>query len=91
MPYESSGISTDNFHTNKVDEATKKEIVKKQREFTNEQVSGMSSELNKLNKQFRAGKFTDKQYKEERQKIFKKYDITKEERIRFLGKKLGSD
>ena len=90
MPYEENSISTGNFHTKSVDDSTKKEIIRAQKEFTAQQVSGMNSELIKLNKRFKAGAFTDKQYDEERKKIFKKYDVTFEERIRILGKKLGS-
>jgi len=68
----------------------KTERERKQKEFTSEQVSGMSSELTKANRKLRSGIFTTKQYEEERQRIFKKYDITKEERIRYLGKKFAS-
>jgi len=63
---------------------------KKQKEFTAEQVSGMSSELTKANRKLRSGIFTQKQYQEERMRIFKKYDITKDERIRYLGKKFAN-
>jgi len=62
---------------------------RKQKEFTAEQVSGMSSELTKANRKLRSGIFNQAQYKEERNRIFKKYDITKDERIRFLGKKFA--
>lgn len=81
---------SDSFPTKGVTPEVKKEIIRKQKEFTAQQVSGMNSELIKLNKRFKKGDFTDDQYNNERQKIFLKYDITKEERIRFLGLKLGS-
>jgi len=68
----------------------KTERERKQKEFTSEQVAGMSSELTKANRKLRSGIFTQAQYQEERQRIFKKYDITKEERIKYLGKKFAS-
>ena len=63
---------------------------KKQKDFTSEQVAGMSSELTKANRKLRSGIFTTQQYAEERQRIFLKYDIKREERIRYLGKKFAS-
>lgn len=68
----------------------KSERERKQKDFTSQQVSDMSSELTKANRKLRSGIFNQAQYKEERERIFKKYDITKDERIRFLGKKFAN-
>ena len=63
---------------------------RKQKEFTASQIADMSSELTKANRKLRSGVFTQIQYKEERNRIFKKYDITKSERETFLGKKFAN-
>ena len=68
----------------------KSERERKQKEFTSSQVSDMSSELTKANRKLRSGVFNQAQYKAERERIFKKYDITRDERIRFLGKKFAN-
>ena len=78
------------FHTKGVSDKVKEKIKKKQKDFTSQQVSDMSSELTKANRKLRSGVFNQAQYKEERERIFKKYDITKDERIRYLGKKFAS-
>lgn len=63
---------------------------RKQKDFTASQVAGMQSELTKANRKLRSGIFNTKQYQEERNRIFKKYDITKAERERFLGRKFAT-
>ena len=78
------------FHTDGVSPEIKEKIKKRQKDFTSQQVSDMSSELTKANRKLRSGVFNQAQYKEERERIFKKYDITKDERIRYLGKKFAS-
>ena len=89
MPYDEDKDLT-NITTKGTTPEIKERIIKKQKEFTAQQVGDMSSELTKANRKLRSGIFTQAQYKEERERIFKKYDITKDERIRFLGKKFAN-
>jgi len=90
MPYQHSEEYLKTHTTSKDTSTPKNEKERKQKEFTSEQVAGMSSELTKANRKLRSGIFTQAQYQEERQRIFKKYDITKDERIKYLGKKFAS-
>ena len=85
MPYEEDKTT---IPTSSTIPKSRREIL--QKNFTNSQVADMSSELSKANRQLRSGVYNQAQYKEAREKIFAKYDITKAERIRFLGAKFAS-
>ena len=85
MPYEE-----DKTLANKSTTTPRTHREKFQKEFTTQQVADMSSELSKANRKLRLGVFNQSQYKEEREKIFSKYNITKDERIKFLGAKFAS-
>ena len=78
------------FHTKGVSEEVKEKIKKKQKDFSSQQVADMSSELTKLHRKFKSGSIRIIEYEQGRRDIYKKYDITKDERIRYLGKKFAS-
>ena len=89
MPYEEDKTLVDK-STNITHSVPRTHSEKLQKEFTTQQVADMSSELSKANRKLRSGVFNQSQYKEEREKIFSKYNITKDERIKFLGAKFAT-
>ena len=94
MPYsedkEASADFKGGFHTKGVTPEIKERIKKEQKKFTLSEVAALQSELSKAHRQFKQGLINLKTYEDKRNEIIKKYNITKEERIRFLGAKFAS-
>lgn len=61
-----------------------------QKKFTATQIGDMFSELNKAHRKFKTGGFKLQAYEQERKRIYSKFAITKEERIKFLGQKFAN-
>lgn len=94
MPYtedkEANADFSGGFHTKGVTPEIKERIKKEQKKFTLSEVAALSSELAKAHRQFKQGIINLETYENKRKEIFKKYNITKDERERFLGKKFAS-
>jgi len=84
MPYEEYHITS---HRVSTPENEKEE---KQLKFTLDKVADLQSVLNKLHRQFKEGKMNLAAYEQGRKDIYKKFAISKADRIKFLGAKFGS-
>ena len=94
MPYEEDKEALPEFkggfHTKGVTPETKARILKAQKDFTSSQVKDLQSVLNKLHRQFKSGSMNLAEYEKKRRDAYKNFNITKEERIKFLGAKFAS-